>query len=397
MKTVPSLRTVLALVLVAMTTIGSLSGVHAQDEDLEELGLIDETTWESPQFGTEVTWDDGAFTVNEDWLSSDEETLVDVLSLGGDGTTVEIYAVGITSTDYGASDYLADLMAFREDNLGDAGFEEVLADGDDETAWFAYSAAEGDDPFVALGEITFVDGEFMHVAQLSVWLSDLEDGFPAVQDGIEVDGKEPFTLYWTEDTIADLELAAGESADDGDEDTGTDADDKEIPEDDEDAPPSDDTWVAPQYDTEVTWSTDWTLIEDATYSEDGFLDNLRLEGDDTWFQVTVATLQDETLREWMDRQLAFREEQADTESIEVIDEGRVDGGRYVVYMWTNTDDEEWYVYREVVETDDPEIVRSTEFFTLASDPQDVFDLAQETIEIDGDAPFVQEDPLEELG
>lgn len=408
------------------------------DSDPEELGIVDTGEYESPQFGTEVTWTDDWEPLLDGATLTDPDIEIDQLGLTSDVGNYS--AILVASNGGDAASYLDILIDFREEEMADDDFERIDQEVEGDAAWYTYSAMdpEQDRRYVVVGEIT-EDGDLLVVSEVIAWPDVLTDAFDLAQETIEIEGEPPFAVHFTTRNLPEVEEepatededdapaeedeeappADDEEAEDSDapaneDDDAAADDDAETPanEDDEDETPSSDeagdvpgliddtTWQSPQFDTEVTWTDDWELVPAATYSDtEGSVDNLRLATPDgDIVQITPVDLQDESLTDWIDRQMEFRENGSDTAEIEMLDEGRLGERRYVAYLWTDTSDVTWYVYREFIPVDDdPAILVAVEFFAAEADPQDLFDQMQETIEIDGDAPFAQDAPLEELG
>jgi len=76
------------------------------DDDLGELGLVDEGLYESPQYGNEIEWS-GGWELNEDFLSSDEDDEVDNVGLViNDGEAVVLISF-LEAGDATPADYAA--------------------------------------------------------------------------------------------------------------------------------------------------------------------------------------------------------------------------------------------------------------------------------------------------
>ena len=245
----PLARLVAALVLAATVLPFAAVPIAAQ----EETGLVDETSYESPQFGYEVAWDD-PWAADEDATAS-EEGGSDILVLVSDdpaGTTLTVE--GVASEDEPA--------AFLEERL-DAVAEEFAAEGEVVTDVASTDLPEDGD--IAAGTATFTDGGDEVEAYFEVGVvergaslrlvtvrapaGDLEAAASAAQAVVTIDGDPIFggPAPSDDDAAVDDEDEASPEADDAADDAADDDQDA----DDEDAAtaePDDDTTAAADED-----------------------------------------------------------------------------------------------------------------------------------------------------
>jgi hypothetical protein len=432
----------LAACCLVLLTAGSLQApVFAQSDDeeiddaLQDAGVVSETEWESPQFGAVVTWG-GDFTVLPDEAStySDPENGMDALSLGTD--TIYFGATYILTPDETPADYVERLIELRDDPDQVEDFELLDQGEDGDIAYVIYTGTQDGDTFVVASEVSYFDEDegILQLVGVSAWAEEAEDAFDAVQDDVEVEGDKPFSVLDSDAVIVeDVSVDDAETPDVDDEETPVvddeetpNVDDAETPKvDDEETPDAGDdaetpdasddaetpnvdddegsgadlealgivgprAYESPQFGGEVTWSRDWTVREDLLTSDtDALMDNVQLQDDDgNVFQVTLFVSQDETPAEYVDRLVEFRTDLESTEELDVIDQDEIDDRAYVLYA-TTVDGTEMYVLSEVVVYDeDEEVLMKVEMIVDPADAQDVFDLIQDDIEVDGDVPFL---------
>ena len=179
--------------------------------DPSELGLVDEGEYESPQFGTEITWtDDWVLSPYDDEpIGSDEDSAIDSLVLTpAESDTPETYAdlyIRIfegtssdtpesieeywTSDDYLASDSGEGLTILLQDSSRDeAGVVSY------------YTTDDGDDVFQYMTAYFLDDGTVV-VLEFYASPDSIETVLASAQDSIEVEGDSVITLFDADDIL----------------------------------------------------------------------------------------------------------------------------------------------------------------------------------------------------
>ena len=349
------------------------------DDDLADAGVISETEWESPQFGTEVTWD-GDWEVLDSTLS-DPDVSKDTLELGTDSDFLIVTLV--ESADETPAEYFARLLELREDGVEN--FELLDENEADDFVAFTMLGTSDDRPFAFVGEVRYLNeaDDLLILIQLTSWTEDVADAFDDAQDNITIDGDELFEQYTT-DTLPELDVEPEPSSDEADapnlEDLGVIAEGE---------------YVSPQFDTEATWTSRWEVVETNLYSnEETLVDNIELtDPKANSFQLSLLVSNDETPEEYVERLLEARNDADDSGEVEIIGQGDVEDRSFVIYI-TTIQDTVTYVYSEIGYYDeDDEVLIKTEIFAEPDSAQSVFDRVQKDIEIDGDPPFLNEADL----
>jgi hypothetical protein len=150
------------------------------DPDLVEAGVIDEGTYESPEFGYEVTWTDG-WSVTEENTFTDAETSYDQLQLLSDEGWVVTF-LGEDLDDSTIAEAVEVLIEAEEEN----GSEIVLDDADDEAGGYL-AIIEGGDVAIYV-TVTIYDEDKMIVSALVASVDDFGDALEGAQDAFRVNG-----------------------------------------------------------------------------------------------------------------------------------------------------------------------------------------------------------------
>jgi hypothetical protein len=186
---------------------GFVSPVAAQrgdddegNEDLEEIGVTSETSWESPQFGTEVTWGDDWEVMAESTYTSEEE-FKDGLSIGTE--TVYLGVTMIESPGESPAGYMERLIELREAET--EGFEVIDEGEDGDLAYLTSSATSENNLYYNVVEVTYLDEDegLLILVEVSMWEDEVEDAFAAAVDDVVVDNREPF-LYYDADLVLEV-------------------------------------------------------------------------------------------------------------------------------------------------------------------------------------------------
>jgi hypothetical protein len=169
-------------------------------EDLEEIGVTSETSWESPQFGTEVTWGDDWEVMAESTYTSEEE-FKDGLSIGTE--TVYLGVTVIESPGESPAGYMERLIELREDET--EGFEVIDEGEDGDLAYLTSSATSENNLYYNVVEVTYLDEDegLLILVEVSMWEDEVEDAFAAAVDDVVVDNREPF-LYYDADLVLEV-------------------------------------------------------------------------------------------------------------------------------------------------------------------------------------------------
>ncbi len=163
--------------------------------DLESQGLTSETTYESPQFGVGVEWDDTAWTADTEWeltAVSDPETGIDSVILiwsGGDASIM----VQIMETDgeepadfvdaWESDDYVAENV--HEDA------EVLLSDSSMRRGAVMYRTYNADGTeLVYSQEVIALDDNLVAIVSLFAVPEDMSDAYADAEDMLSIDGQD---------------------------------------------------------------------------------------------------------------------------------------------------------------------------------------------------------------
>lgn len=183
------------------TQVDDKSDTRGSDEqdtgglDLESQGLTSATTYESPQFGVEVEWDDAAWTADTEWeltAVSDPETGIDSVILiwtGGDASIM----VQIMETDgeepadfvdvWESDDYVAENV--HEDA------EVLLSDSSMRRGAVMYRTYNADGTeLVYSQEVIALDDNLVAIVSLFAVPEDISDAYADAEDLLVVDGQD---------------------------------------------------------------------------------------------------------------------------------------------------------------------------------------------------------------
>jgi hypothetical protein len=167
------------------------------DPDLVEAGVIDEGSYESPEFGYEVTWTD-EWTATEENTFTDAETSYDQLQLLSDeGWVVTFIGEDLDGLTIEES---VDILIEAEE---ESDSEIVLDDADDEAGGYL-AILEGGDVAIYV-TVTLYDDDKMIVSALVASVVDFDDALEGAQDAFSVNG-DPVLDYFR---ARDIEEALG--------------------------------------------------------------------------------------------------------------------------------------------------------------------------------------------
>jgi len=182
------------------------------DDEFIDLGVVENGVYESPQFGTEVLW-------NEDWgidenvdspLVSDERDNVDVISLSDDANS--FLSIQIQPADDVSPGDLVALWTSEEfiddSEIDETAPDEVLlsASGRDIGSVVLRADLEDDTELVIIREAQLLDdGETIAIIQFFQTVEEFEPALISAQEGIEVDGEPVLAVFDPEDVAAEFE------------------------------------------------------------------------------------------------------------------------------------------------------------------------------------------------
>jgi hypothetical protein len=185
------------------------SGKADIDPAFEEAGLIDATSYESPQFGYSVTWE-GDWMVNpgdDEAVTSDVKNATDSLYLGTEEPAVSLLGVTGIAAD-GATP--ADIVDYwvSDDFLGEyaaADTEVLLSDSTRKGGAVVTVGSLSDDQeiqVVTLREVISPDGgDTLVTLTLVVPVEDFADIYESAQVSIVVDGDSALGFFATDDVV----------------------------------------------------------------------------------------------------------------------------------------------------------------------------------------------------
>lgn len=194
------------------------------DADFEALGLTSETSYESPQFGFAVEWDDPWFIELEEYpegsLMSDPTTEppFDMVRVESTVTSEAVYVYGyllegswLEDADDIPAAHVDGYYAYEDgEGLEDTGIESIevlFDDADDEFGAVLYLITwETGEQYISLSEMWLVD-DFFIITSLSAHPMNFMETFTAAREGIEIDG-EPAVGFLDGDDVAETVEAA---------------------------------------------------------------------------------------------------------------------------------------------------------------------------------------------
>lgn len=438
------MRRMATALLVAATCAPMAVTANAQVDDRP--GLIDDGEYESPQFGTGITWTDAwevgdpddeyvAHAIGGYWDDSvgSDPSLGDALFLIDTATESAVLSLGmgengaITAADYRS------IMAtdqFITDNLFLQRGAEVLLlddDGDEYVAILARDPAPDTEHAIYV-EIRVPEDLDEPIISVGIDLFDAdsyEESLDSLADDLEIDDFDIFTVF-SEDEVLDALDAPVTEGDDGDgtedvtptaesgDTTRGTADDKKLPDDDDviatpdddDAtatPEDDDTsqpgvigegeYESPQYGDTVTWGESWAISESyddpVVSDEDSGLDSLLFTDTATENAILYVTFEDLPFDE--DDLLDMFEGDTYLENILGLEDGEIllsDTSRGATAMLVRGTYEgvETVVFLLARETDDPDVTSFIDLRAYATDfDEDLLTALDEDFEVNGDS------------
>lgn len=169
---------------------GREQGRSGVDPALEDSGVIDEVTYESPNYGYELTWTE-AWTVIPDNTRSERD--YDQVQLISEDNWVVSFSGEVLPEDVTIVDYMDSLIASEEDS----GSEILLDDADDEAGAYlaVYESDSGVEMVVYAVAMSYDRDGTAIFAFLIAPLADFEDALAETQDAFALDG-EPVLDYF---------------------------------------------------------------------------------------------------------------------------------------------------------------------------------------------------------
>jgi hypothetical protein len=337
------------------------------DPDPEELGIVSDTEWESPQFGTTIEWSENWEPQFDGLTYSNLDDEIDGLSLLGEHGVYNAAVLGIR--DETIESYRDFLLSFREEANADFEFELIESGDTDDTSYFAYTAIQDDKEFTVLVEVFYLPDELIGYSELLGWTFNLPELFDDIQAGIAIDGETPFGYYFTEETIP-----IDPDAVDPEAEHVTGLIDEQ-------------SYKGPLFGAEVTWDDPWAANPDITFSNgDSEAEVITLATTDTNFLITFAA-SDDSLADVLETRYAEFEDAGLTEDLTIIDQGTEGGTAWLAASGVQQDAPIMILLEATWLDEDETIVQVLEFTAWTEDIEAGFESAQETIDINGDEPF----------
>lgn len=408
-----------ALPVVAVMLVGvSGSGVIAA----QGAGLMDDTTYVLETTGEEVTWDD-PWAFDEDISEVGDGYEIIALTGGASSLLISVLPNGLDIEE--ARDLVLD-----EFQAGTDAFATIDRGAYDN---ISYSLDLADVGGVELGVFTLFRGGSGDMPTFAyIFISSIQgfaDGFAGSQEEIAIDGDPIFDGVDGAGLQDQLEQNRGSVGGSDGSDDPTAEPDEETPIEDEETPddedretqepdeateetdgderggePIDDEYIelgvvenglyeSPQFDTEITWSSDWAInenVDEPVVSDTrGNVDLLVLNGEDnTYLSVQVQEAGEVTPADlvglWTSQDFLDSTETEGTEPDEVVlDDADEDSGAVVV-LADLEDGTQIVVYREALLVDGGDTIAIIQLFQVVEGAEDGIVAAQEGVEVDGE-------------
>ena len=405
------------LVLAFLFPIAHLQSASAQVSDE---GFTGNNTYES-LFGYEMTWDDP-------WEVDDQESgytaanLQDVIhfSIPDSDTLLTVFASPLIGSLTGTIDFIVDqlglilpdpeLLDVASDKVSGHILVRVDPDGEN-LGLYVQSMASADKSteirVLVSGDLGSFD-EIIEAAQESLTVdgNPMFDGVDAAEllDLLENGEAIPFPAVENAGLEDDDDDTSSENDDD---DNSSENEDKKLPdeedyadpaptEEDEDAADSDPSdlglidegeYESPQLGVGLEWNADWELSPDSLLSDsENGLDQVTLASADfdAAFYLTIFSADDLSIDDWVESFKSI----ADDESfgIEILDQKTRRGVEIILYSY-NFDGEVTYGLIEVYEDEENNAIVAAEVSGSPTEVADAFDSAQDSIQLNGEAPF----------
>lgn len=175
--------------------------------DWSDMGLISDTEWESPSYGTTITWDDSIWQFPSDFDSAiliNEDPAYDILTI----ETVDGLGYTYVTVDYvyeSTPDSLIEYWQSPEYAEQYSNGIEILETGTTATsATLVYETTNNiDQPLMVVLEATFLDDDTVIFSQISASPDTIGDVYEYYIDGVEINGA-PIDATFTVEDIRDI-------------------------------------------------------------------------------------------------------------------------------------------------------------------------------------------------
>lgn len=193
------LRSVLLALLIVSPAraVAVAQSVDDSEEELEALGVVSETAWESPQYGFRIEWTDDWTVATDGRTVSDTDGGVDTLTINREDVTLAV--TYIRSLDETPEDYMQRSLDLWEVSGNTEAFDLIEQGVANEIAYMMYTGGVDDETFAVLGEVRVADAEDSVLVLVVLTTEEGEEevasGLEWVLDDIEVDREPAFQLY----------------------------------------------------------------------------------------------------------------------------------------------------------------------------------------------------------
>ena len=169
---------------------GSSRSGSGIDPDLEAAGVIDEVTYESPNFGYEVVWTD-AWTILPDNTKTEEG--YDQIQFISDDSWVVSFSGEQLGRRMDVADYVDQLPASEEDSGSDILLDEL---GETEAGYLAiYESDSGNEMVIYAAATLYGEDGTVVLVLLIAPVADFEDALDQVQTDFALDGEPVLELF----------------------------------------------------------------------------------------------------------------------------------------------------------------------------------------------------------
>ena len=348
-------------------------GSAQPDSDPEDLGIVSDTEWESPQFATAVSWSGNWAPLFDGNTYSDLENEVDGLALLGDhGTYI---AVALEIRDETIESYRDFILSFREEANADFDFELIESGDTEDTSYFAYTATQDGQQFTDIIEVFYLSDDLIGYSELLGWTYNVPVLFEEIQTEIELEGESPFGYYYTEDNIPVDPDAVDPGADEPEPESISGLIDEH-------------SYEGPQFGAEVTWDEPWIADTESTFSQaSSETEVLALDTSNASFFIIFAANPGDSPADALENRYAQIEDVGAFDDLEIIDEGTEGDITYLAA----TGDQENVTAMIVLEAswldEEESVMQVVELTAWIEGIEAEFESAQEAVEINGDEPF----------
>lgn len=183
------------------------------EADTDFPGLVAEGEYESPQYGTGITWTD-AWIVDEsrdEPIFSNEDDRIDTVFLTDAATESTIIYMTVEELSSSDPEDILDLITregYNEEVFGiDPDSEVLLADSTADSAAILVVDDSGVDPLVILMEVHALNDEgLVAFVDFRAYASDIdEEVLTALEQDLEIEGRPGLTVFTVDEVLAELE------------------------------------------------------------------------------------------------------------------------------------------------------------------------------------------------